>query len=161
MNNETDTFHLHLLWVLIVFYLSNFNSTSCAFIAIMRTEENFTYGWMFIFLLLLIAMLDVTHFFKKQWLTKMHVSEWNSLTFVNFKSNEFSASTKDFWWYLHPWRERKSLSELSCFDLCLLSINFYRFLILIEIQWIFHLWNRKQCIHKMTQSDAVVTIREF
>lgn len=66
MNNETDTFHLHLLWVLIVFYLSNFNSTSCAFIAIMRTEENFTYGWMFTFSLLLIAMLDVTHFSKKQ-----------------------------------------------------------------------------------------------
>lgn len=66
MNNGTDIFHLHLLWVLIFFYLSNFNSTSCVFITIMRTEDNFTCGWMFKFLLLLIAMLDVIHFFKKQ-----------------------------------------------------------------------------------------------
>ena len=66
MNNSTDIFHLHLLWVLIFFYLSNFNSTSYAFITTLRTEDNFMCGWMFKFLLLLIAMLDVIHFFKKQ-----------------------------------------------------------------------------------------------
>ena len=56
MNSDTDIFHVCLFWVRILFFFTNFNSTSYKFIATVEKEGNFMIGF--------FKFSKYSHFFK-------------------------------------------------------------------------------------------------